>query len=207
MRRKLHGSQDSHFELRAVLPNGSRRYLAPAFAANRKVKPLTAIVQGKEVVFASGCYFLRYAKAGDRGHYESTGSDPQQALLAKLKREMIPGVQDLGVHIQEQERAAPKSQQAGLVLRDPSSLQRFELHRLRKTFATMHHEKWGAGSAHPKVAAAFVLAPLHYQSTTVPSSSTAVAECIISCRNGCFAASASFTSTPNPGSSGICQYP
>jgi integrase/recombinase XerD len=73
-------------KLRLRLANGSRRYAEPVFASNGKLKPLVALIDGKEERHDEGVYHLRYMRAGARVSV-ALGSDPQFALAEKLKVE------------------------------------------------------------------------------------------------------------------------
>jgi len=52
--------------LRVRLPNGNRQCVDPVYAANGKLKPLCAFVDGKQEHHREGVYHLRYLKAGKR---------------------------------------------------------------------------------------------------------------------------------------------
>lgn len=75
-------------KLRVTLPDRSRPYLSPVISANRKIKSLVATLNGEAVQFPAGVYYLRYMRDGKRV-FEPVGSDAQDAMLAKQKREKI----------------------------------------------------------------------------------------------------------------------
>jgi hypothetical protein len=51
-------------QIRIRLSDGRRVYAAPVFAKNRKLKPLTASVNGKDEHHPEGVYVLRYRDGG-----------------------------------------------------------------------------------------------------------------------------------------------
>jgi integrase/recombinase XerD len=61
-------------------------YAAPAFAKNRKLKPLTASVNGKDEHHPEGVYVLRF-RDGGRLSYKHVGSDPYKAEIKLLRRQ------------------------------------------------------------------------------------------------------------------------
>jgi integrase/recombinase XerD len=73
-------------KIRVRLPDGSRAYVDPVLPPNTKLKPHYALIAGKPEYHPEGVYHLRYVKAGRRV-WEAVGSDPQQALAAKLQLE------------------------------------------------------------------------------------------------------------------------
>ena len=55
------------------------------YAANRRLKPLHAVVNGNPEHHPEGVYNLRYLD-GRRRVWEPVGNDPNAALAAKLRR-------------------------------------------------------------------------------------------------------------------------
>jgi integrase len=72
--------------LRVPLPDGSRRYLDPVWAANGKLKPHWAMVGGVPEHHPEAGYHLRHTKNG-KSAWVSAGRDPQSALAAKRRLE------------------------------------------------------------------------------------------------------------------------
>jgi len=82
-------------KIRVRLAGGSRRFLDPVFSANKKLKPLHAMVDGQPVSHPEGVYFLRYAR-GEKRIWENVGNDSQLALLEKQKREKALAAKAVG---------------------------------------------------------------------------------------------------------------
>jgi hypothetical protein len=84
-------------KIRVRLSGGSRPFLDPVLAGNKKLKPFYAIVDGKAVHHPEGKYFLRYAKNGKRiWEPIDVGNDPQLALAEREKREKSLEAQAVG---------------------------------------------------------------------------------------------------------------
>jgi integrase/recombinase XerD len=66
------------------------------YASNGKLKPLYAVVGGREERHREGVYYLRYANS-QRRVWEPIGQDPQLALTVKLKKQRILEAQSAGV--------------------------------------------------------------------------------------------------------------
>jgi hypothetical protein len=82
-------------KIRVRLAGGSRRFLDPVFSANKKLKPLHAMVDSQPVSHPEGVYFLRYAR-GEKRIWENVGNDSQLALLEKQKREKALAAKAVG---------------------------------------------------------------------------------------------------------------
>jgi integrase/recombinase XerD len=83
--------------LRVRLASGDRRYVKPVVAANRQLKPLMALVDGRPEHHPEGVYALRYKSAEGKNVWESVGPDPQHALLLKKQREIALHAEDFGM--------------------------------------------------------------------------------------------------------------
>lgn len=87
--------------LRIRINEGGRRPLAkPAYAANGRIRPLYALVDGVPQHRSEGMYYLRWAD-GERRVWEPVGIDPYAALAAKLRREHILESKSLGIAVVE----------------------------------------------------------------------------------------------------------
>ncbi|MEO6983320.1 MAG: site-specific integrase [Edaphobacter sp.] len=100
-------AQVVRLKIRARLTDGSRPYLDPVFAANGKIKPSEALIDGQPTHVDSPTYYLRYLKTGKRV-WESVGDDPQLALVTRRKREMMLEAQAAGVVLAEEEPTGGK---------------------------------------------------------------------------------------------------
>jgi integrase/recombinase XerD len=87
-------------KIRVRLPDGSYPFVEPVFASNGKLKPLYAVVGGKQEHHPEGVYHLRYLSGGKRV-WDSVGADPQLALTAKLQRERQLGAEAAGIAVVE----------------------------------------------------------------------------------------------------------
>jgi hypothetical protein len=74
-------------QIRIRLSDGRRVYAAPAFAKNRKLKPLIASVNGKDEHHPEGVYVLRYRNSG-RLTYKHMGSDPCKAEIELIRQQL-----------------------------------------------------------------------------------------------------------------------
>jgi integrase/recombinase XerD len=119
-------------KLRIRLPDGSRPYLDPVYAANNKLKPGYARLDGNPVHFPDGVYHLRYLK-GSRRVWEGVGSDAQFALTAKVKREKSLDAKAVGVTVVEDEPEANSETDLREVVAE--YLQEVSVHKSKKTFA------------------------------------------------------------------------
>ena len=95
-------------KIRVRLPDGSRPYLDPVFAANGKLKPGYANFDSIPGHYPDSVYHLRYLKQGKRV-WEPVGSDAQLARIAKLRREKALEAIAAGVAIAEDRLTLPKS--------------------------------------------------------------------------------------------------
>jgi hypothetical protein len=93
-------------KIRVRLPDGSRPYLDPLFAANGKLKPDFALLNGKPTHCPGGVYHLRYLK-GDTRVWETIGTDAQLALGQLQKRQMTLGAKAVGVAVVEDNPSTP----------------------------------------------------------------------------------------------------
>ena len=73
-------------KIRIRIASGDRRFVDPVVAANGKLRPLYAMVEGKPEHHPEGVYVLRYMQGGRR-IWDTIGPDPQLAVTAKLKIE------------------------------------------------------------------------------------------------------------------------
>ena len=94
--------------LRIRLANGNRQFIDPVYAANGKLKPLYALVDGNAEHHPEGVYYLRYLKHGKRV-WEYVGTDAPSAMTARLKRERILAAQAAGVEIPDENKAQQQS--------------------------------------------------------------------------------------------------
>ena len=115
-------------KLRVTLPDGSRPYLSPVISANRKIKPLVAMLKGEAVQFPSGVYYLRYQKT-----FEPVGSDAQVALEAKKKRERILAAQADGISVVDD--TPTQSNLRPLTEAVAEYLAETKIHKSKKTYA------------------------------------------------------------------------
>ena len=90
----------AHLYIRVKLADGSRPYCEPVYSANKKLKPLYAMVAGKPVHRPEAVYHLRYLRDGKR-IWESVGNDPQEALNSQHQREIILNAQQAGVTVED----------------------------------------------------------------------------------------------------------
>jgi integrase/recombinase XerD len=90
--------------IRVRLANGKRQYADPVFAANGKLKPSYAVVNGNPEHHPEGVYYLRYLKHGKRV-WENVGTDDPSAMTSRLKRERILAAQASGVEIPDEMEA------------------------------------------------------------------------------------------------------
>gem|GEM_PF-268397 len=116
--------------LRIRETDGKRSYKCPVIAANGKLKPLYAVVNGKPEHHPEGVYCLRYSKSGKRV-WEEVGKDAGKAITEKLKREQIFRAQELGIVVVEASKEPSKRN-----LRDAihEYLERVGISRSRKTY-------------------------------------------------------------------------
>jgi len=95
-------------KLRVRLADGSRPYLDPVLSANRKLKPLYAVVNGKAEHHPEGTYFLRYAGADGKRVWDNVGKDAQLALDALDKKEKVLQARAAGVVVVVEDVAVKK---------------------------------------------------------------------------------------------------
>lgn len=90
--------------------NGTRQFFEPVYAANGKLKPLVAIVDGEAKRLENGSYYLRFTSRGKRC-WQSVGTDPQMALQKRLTKENLLVAKAAGLEVVEpgaQERKKEK---------------------------------------------------------------------------------------------------
>ncbi len=80
-----------------------RPFVKPVFAANGRIRPLYAFVNGVPQHHPEGTYYIRWAD-GDQRVWEPVGVDPYAALAAKLRREHILESKNLGIAVVEPAR-------------------------------------------------------------------------------------------------------
>jgi integrase/recombinase XerD len=78
-----------------VTLDGKRKYCPPVYAANKKLKAGYALVNQEPRPFSDAVYALRYKEGGKR-KWQEVGSDPQQALTEKLRREHLFQGREIG---------------------------------------------------------------------------------------------------------------
>jgi hypothetical protein len=122
-------------KIRVRLADGSRPYLDPVLSSNGKLKPLYAVVGGKPERRPEGSYFLRYAREGKRV-WEGVGSDPQLAMIAKLKREKSLEAKAAGVELVEDK---PQRKMTSLTEAVTEYLVEVETAKSEKTHAAYSH--------------------------------------------------------------------
>jgi integrase/recombinase XerD len=71
--------------LRARLSDGSYPYLAAPYASNGRIRPHTAMHQGKSLHRSASTYYLRYQQDGRR-IWEPVGDDPSVAVARLQKK-------------------------------------------------------------------------------------------------------------------------
>ena len=75
--------------IRIRTASGERRYVKPVYAANRRLKPLHALIDGKPVQHPEGVYALRFKNPQGKYTWEHVGSDAEAAQTAKLRRDNL----------------------------------------------------------------------------------------------------------------------
>ena len=71
--------------LRVRLPDGSYPYVAAVYASNGRLRPHTAVHQGKSLHCPASTYYLRYQQDGRRV-WEPVGTDPALATVSLQKK-------------------------------------------------------------------------------------------------------------------------
>jgi integrase/recombinase XerD len=100
--------------IRVRTPEGKYRYVKPVYAANERLKPLWALVNGKPERHPEGSYHLRYTRDGRRV-WEAVGAEPAQALAKLARREKILEAVSLGIEVVEPEkRQLPRAKRGKL---------------------------------------------------------------------------------------------
>ncbi len=84
--------------VRIRLSDGTRQYADAVYAANGKLKPKYAAVDGHSRHHPEGVYYLRYL-SGAKRVWESVGSDAQLALLKKVKKERLLDAREAGLAV------------------------------------------------------------------------------------------------------------
>src|SRR5665213_356027 len=74
--------------LRVRASNGSWTYAKPAYAANNRLKPLYAIIDGKQEHHPEGAYYIRFA-VHRRRHMKRAGFDPAEAMACLKRQEYL----------------------------------------------------------------------------------------------------------------------
>jgi integrase/recombinase XerD len=117
-------------KIRVRLDDGKYPYLDPVFGNNGKLKPHYAAVDGKPEHHPEGVYYLRYTLDG-KPVFRSAGSDPQLAMLEKLKTERALSAQAVGVSVEgfgTEPKRTPLDQVVSEYLLEVSA------HKSKKTF-------------------------------------------------------------------------
>lgn len=89
--------------IRARRSEGTRLFALPVFAANGRLRPQFALVDGQPQHCPGGVYHLRYAVAGKRV-WENVGPDPQLALLARERKQRAMDAVAAGVAVADEDR-------------------------------------------------------------------------------------------------------
>jgi integrase/recombinase XerD len=105
-----------------------RPFVKPVFAANGRVRPLYAFVNGVPQHHPEGTYYIRWAD-GDQRVWEPVGVDPYAAIAAKLRREHILESKNLGIAVVE----PPSTNRLTLADAIQNHLSRVHLHRSGRT--------------------------------------------------------------------------
>lgn len=105
-----------------------RPFVKPVYAANGRIRPLYALVNGTPQHRPEGTYYLRWAD-GERRVWEPVGVDPYAALAAKLRREHILESKKLGIAVVEQHNSGRTSLNEAI----EKHLVRVHLHRSGRT--------------------------------------------------------------------------
>lgn len=93
----------SKFKLEIRIRNrrGQRVYCAPVFAANGRLKPMAAMVNGKPEAHPEGIYYLRYTSEAGKRVYERLGRDSIEALNIMHRRELARASKASGLEVLE----------------------------------------------------------------------------------------------------------
>jgi integrase len=83
--------------IRVRLKSGERQYATPVITPNGKLKPFYALIHGQKEFHPEGVYVLRYRSCEGKQVWETVGTDPQLASIAKLRRENALQAEDLGL--------------------------------------------------------------------------------------------------------------
>jgi hypothetical protein len=97
-------SQKVNLLIRILLNDGKRTYSQPVYAANSRLRPHFAIVQGQPEHHPEGVYYLRYT-VHDTRKWLNVGTDPRAALAAVARHKHL--LQGLSLGIQSPELAPP----------------------------------------------------------------------------------------------------
>src|SRR5438445_13246941 len=100
-------NQKVSLRIRIKTNDGTRRYAGPVFAANGRLRPFYALVEGKAEFHPGGVYNLRYRREGRRV-WEPVGNDPTFALAARLKRERTLEAISLGIEVKDVDQNAKR---------------------------------------------------------------------------------------------------
>ena len=112
------------------LRDGDKFYRAVE-AANRKLRPHVALVEGKEQRLPQAVYTLRYQVDGKR-KWEVVGPDPQVAVEQKIRRERTLAAQAAGVMpVDETPEDAPVT---SLLTKVREYLKETKDHKARRTY-------------------------------------------------------------------------
>jgi len=95
--------------IRIRTAEGCYRYKKPVYASNHRLKPLCALVDGKEQRHPEGSYHLRYVR-NDKRDWEPVGAEPAQALADLSKRQKIQAAIAAGANFVEPEKPKPNAQ-------------------------------------------------------------------------------------------------
>ena len=94
--------------LRVRFADGNRQFADPVYAANGKLKPFYAVVNGIAEHHPAGVYYIRYLQNGKRV-WENVGTDASSAMTARLKRERILDARAAGVEIPDEKEAKKRN--------------------------------------------------------------------------------------------------
>lgn len=87
-----------------IKEGGERPFVKPVIAANGRIRPLCALVDGVPQHRPEGTYYLRWPD-GNRRVWEPVGVDPYAALAAELRREHIFESKSMGIPVVEENKA------------------------------------------------------------------------------------------------------
>jgi integrase len=85
--------------IRIRLANSKWRYAKAAYTANRRLRPMYALVKGAPEHHPEGTYVLRFKGSDGKAAWETIGTDPDAAVTAKLRRDSLLKTDALGLTV------------------------------------------------------------------------------------------------------------